>query len=55
MSDEKKNEHLAEHVHDIHLEWRDYVAITVATLQTALLPFVVFIVILVAMLYLLRH
>ncbi len=46
---------LAERRGDVHLEWRDYIAVAVATLQTTLLPFIIFIVVLIALLYLLRR
>jgi hypothetical protein len=46
---------LAERGRDVHLEWRDYIAIVVATLQTTLLPFIIFIVVLIALLYVLRR
>lgn len=46
---------LAERRRDVHLEWRDYIAVAVATLQTALLPFIIFIVVLIALLYVLRR
>jgi hypothetical protein len=46
---------LVEHRRDVHLEWRDYLAISIATLQTTLLPFIIFIAVLLGLLYLFRH
>lgn len=39
----------------VHLEWRDYVAIGIATLETTLLPILVTMVVLVLVVILLRH
>ena len=38
-----------------HLEWRDYVALTVAALQTVLLPFLVAIAIFLILLLVIRR
>lgn len=40
---------------DVHLEWRDYAAIVIAALQTTLLPFLVVIVVLLALWYILAR
>ncbi len=50
MSDEKK-----ERDEDVHLEWRDYAAIVIAALQSTLLPFLVVIVVLLALWFILSH
>jgi len=55
LSDDKDDEAFEKHRRDVHLQWRDYVAVTVATLQTTLLPFVIFIIVLIALLYVLRR
>ncbi len=56
MGDEKeKEEPSMERRREVHLEWRDYIAVTIATLQTTLLPFLIFIVVLIALLYLLKR
>lgn len=43
LSGEKKRDE------DVHLDWKDYVAIAIAALQTALLPFIVLIFVLLAL------
>jgi hypothetical protein len=56
LRDERDEEELlARRAGDVHLEWRDYVAVTIATLETTLLPFLVFIVVVIALLYVLRR
>ena len=39
----------------VHLEWRDYVAIGIATLETTLVPILVTMAVLVLVVILLRH
>jgi len=34
-----------------HLDWRDYIALTIAALQTTLLPFIVFIIVLLVLMF----
>lgn len=38
----------------VHLEWRDYVAITIATLETTLLPIMVTVAVLILLVLLIR-
>ncbi len=38
----------------VHLEWRDYVAITIATFETTLLPILVTVAVLILVVLLLR-
>ena len=40
---------------EIHLDWRDYVALSIASLETFLLPMVVFIVVIVVLAVLFVH
>ncbi len=40
---------------EIHLDWRDYVALSIASLETFLLPMVVFIVVIVVLAILFVH
>jgi hypothetical protein len=39
----------------MHLEWRDYVAIVIASLETTLLPIIIPIVVLILVVLALRH
>ena len=40
---------------EIHLDWRDYVALSIASLETFLLPMVVFIIVIVVLAILFVH
>ena len=40
---------------DVHLEWKDYLAIVIAALETTLLPVLILILVLVLMLLVLRR
>ncbi len=48
MSEDEEEEHK-----EIHLEWRDYVAIIIAMFETVLVPVLVVLVILVALVFIL--
>jgi len=39
----------------VHLEWRDYMAIVIASLETTLLPIIIPIVVLILVVLALRH
>ncbi|MDA4112406.1 MAG: hypothetical protein OK439_07685 [Thaumarchaeota archaeon] len=41
--DEKSERSVSEQSQAINLDWRDYIALTIASLETFLLPFVIFI------------
>jgi len=49
MSEKKKTKKKAKKT--VQLEWRDYVALTIALLQTTLLPFVLLIFVLLALVF----
>jgi len=40
---------------EVNLEWRDYVAVVIAALQTTLLPFIVVIVVLLVLWFVIRR
>jgi hypothetical protein len=56
LPDERDEEDtLARRAGEVHLEWRDYIAVAIAALETTLLPFLIFIVVLIALLYVLTR
>ena len=40
---------------EVHLDWRDYIALTIASLETFLLPIVVFIIVIIVLAIGLAH
>lgn len=50
MTDEKERKEAT-----VHLEWMDYVAIIIASLQTTLLPFLIVVVVLLALWFLIAR
>jgi hypothetical protein len=48
---EEPKQHLAEQSDTINLEWRDYIALAIASLETFLLPLVIFILVMLGVVF----